>query len=115
MAKTYYVTPTRARERNRRLAFEGGAETVTFDYTSWAEDNGTVTGVTVTVETGNAAISGEALASNVKTMVITTTNSGRSLIKLAATDGTNTDIQWLEVYAKDINIAYDTDYGMTTA
>jgi hypothetical protein len=109
--KTYYITPTRTRRANHRLAFKGGAETINFDYTAWAEDNGTVTGVTVTVESGQAAISGEALTSNVKTFVVTTAQTGKTLLKLAATDGTNTDVKYLEIASKDYQLP-STDYGL---
>ena len=104
MAKTYYVTPTRTRRKQSRLAFESGQETINFDYTSWAQVNGTVTTVTVTVESGQAAISNEALTSNVKSMVVTTSQDGRSLIKLVATAGNNKDVQWLEVVARDLDV-----------
>lgn len=109
--KTYYVTPTRVRRCNHRLAFESGAETINFDYSSWAQVNGTVTTVAVTVESGEAAVSNESLTSNVKSFVVTTSQTGKSLIKLAATAGNNIDVQWLEVAAKDINYPAD-DYGM---
>ena len=104
MAKTYYVTPTRTRRKQSRLAFESGQETISFDYTSWAQVNGTVTTVTVTVESGQAAISNEALTSNVKSMVVTISYDGRSLIKLVATAGNNKDVQWLEVVARDLDV-----------
>lgn len=98
---TYTITPTRTRRLHSRVMFKGGAETVKFDYSPWAEDNGTVTGVTVTVEAGDASITNETLASDVKSMLVTTSNEGWSLIKLVATDGTNKDVQYLEVVSKD--------------
>lgn len=98
---TYTITPTRVRRIHRRVMYKGGAETVDFDYSPWVEDNGTVTGVTVTVEAGDASVTGESLTSNVKTMLVTTSNEGWSLLKLVATDGTNKDVQYLEIVSKD--------------
>lgn len=113
--KKYYVTNTRTTQRNKRVMFEGGAENIQYDYTSWAEDNGDTTSVTVTVEYGDAAISGESLTSNVKSMLVTTSNTGKSLIKLVATDGTDKDVQWLEIYAKPMNVTINEDYGVVSA
>lgn len=99
--KTFHVTPTRRERVHERVMFKGGAETIQFDYSPWAEDNGTVTGVTVTVESGEAGVSNESLTSNVHSMLVTTNQEGWSLLKLVATDGTNKDVQYLEVSAKD--------------
>lgn len=110
--KTYYVTNERSTQRQRHLAFAGGAEQIRIDYSSWAEDNGTVTGATVTLEYGDAAISAEALAANVKSFLVTTTNPGKSLLKIVATDGTDKDVQWIEVWAKDPASAGIDDYGL---
>lgn len=91
--------------------FKGGAETIKFDYSPWAEDNATVTGVTVTVEAGDAGISNESLTSNVKSMLVTTSNEGWSLLKLVGTDGTNKDVQYLEIVSKDPERQIS-DYGL---
>lgn len=91
--------------------FKGGAETIQFDYFPWAEDNGTVTGVTVTVEAGDAGVSNESLTDDVKSMLVTTNNEGWSLLKLVATDGTNKDVQYLEISSKDPE-RHISDYGM---
>lgn len=109
--KSYYVTNTRTTQRNGRLAFKGGAEQVSFDYNGWAEDNGTVTSVTITVEYGDAAVSSESLTSNVKSFLVTTNTARKSLLKLVATDGTDKDVQWLEIWAKDTTQEYVDDYG----
>lgn len=81
--------------------FKDGAETIQFDYSPWAEDNGDVTSVTVTVESGDAGVSNENLADNIQSMLVTTTQEGWSLLKLFATDGTNKDVQYLEISVKD--------------
>lgn len=110
--KKYYVTNARRNQKAERLAFAGGAEQIQVDYSVWAEVNGNVTGVTVTVEYGDAAVSAESLTSNVKSFLVTTANSGKSLLKLVATDGTDKDVMWLEIWAKDPALAFSDDYGM---
>ncbi len=94
------------------MAFVGGAEQIQVDYSAWAEVNGTVTGVTVSTEYGDAAVSAESLTANVKSFLVTTTNSGKTLLKLVATDGTDIDVTWLEIVAKDPALAFSDDYGM---
>lgn len=112
MAITYNVTANRKKQRFQRIAYEGGAETITINYAPWAAVNGTVTTVTWALDRGNAAISGEALASNVATALISTPSQGRSLIKVTATDGTNIDKQYIEIQTTDPGITYD--YGFST-
>lgn len=109
--KTFTVTPVRVRRLHNRVMYKGGAETIKFDYSPWAEDNSDVTGVTVTVEAGDAAVSSESLASNVNSMLVTTDNEGWSLLKLVATDGTNKDVQYLEIVSKDPERQIS-DYGL---
>lgn len=110
--KTFYITARRARRKHERLELKGNAETIRFDWSSWAEDNGvTLTGVTWSVESGNAAVSSTSLASNVATGTITVSETGRSLIKLTATDGTLIDVQYLEIKGWEPN-RYVDDYGM---
>lgn len=110
--KYYFVTNLRRAQKSLRLAFVGGAEQVQVDYTGFAETNGTVTAVTVSVEYGDAAISAESLTSNVKSFLVTTANAGKSLLKLTATSGTDLDVRWIEVWAKDPALAFTDDYGM---
>lgn len=104
--KTIYITPTRQRERQHRVAFESGVETFNFDYSSWAEDNGTVTDVTISTEFGQASVGNESLASNVKTFTVTTSQTGKTILKLVATAGNNKDVQYLEIRSKK---PYDID------
>ena len=89
----------RATQRQDILSFEGQTQTHTIDYSPWADDNGTVTDVTLTVKSGSATIANESLTSNVKTFTVTTTNAGSSLIEAKATAGNNIDIYYLRIYA----------------
>ena len=80
------------------------------DYTAWAEDNGAPSTVTVSVESGGATVANETLSSSIKTFVITTADTGRSMLKITATAGNNIDVQFLEVMALDADKLVD-DYG----
>ena len=113
MAKNYYIT-TESREQIRSLlAMKGDDQAVQLDFSPWAEDNSNVSSATWEVEYGDAAVDGESLSSNVASARITTSDSGRSLIKVTATDGTHSKVTYLLVHAKDPSITtYASDYGM---
>ena len=107
-----YVTANRAKLIHNFVMMEGDAEKFILDYTSWADDNAAVTTVTATVKTGQASISGESLASSVKNMIVTTSESGKALIKVSATDGTHTNVIFIKLLIKDPEIAFNEDYGL---
>ena len=97
----YYVRDNDQQEARRYRAVKGEANTASFDFSPWTDDNGAITSATWTVRSGNAAVSGEALASNLATAVITTASSGMSLIEIKGAGATNSKIAVLEVYAVD--------------
>ena len=69
-----------------RQQYKGEARVRTADWTVMAEKLGTsVSTVTWSVDSGTATITGEALASNVATALITTGSTGCALIKVVAT------------------------------
>lgn len=107
----YIVTANRRHQVKRMISFKGQARTVTVDFSPWADDYGTVSAVTAEVKSGTAAISGESLASNVKTLVVTTSDTGGSMIKLSATAGNNIETVYIYVYTKDPDSVED-DYGI---
>ena len=109
--QNYAVRANRDTQIIKMLAFKEGAQTVTFDYSPWADDNGNVSSVVPTLKTGEAGISNESLVSNLKTLVITTSEYGHSLIRLAATAGNNIHIINLYVLAKDPQARVH-DYGL---
>lgn len=104
-------TNNRRQQLRQMLSFKGQTETVTVDYSPWSDDNGTVSAVTASVESGQASIGNESLTSNVKTMTITTAETGASMIKLSATAGNNVDVSYLYVFSKDPQ-AKTEDYGL---
>ena len=107
----YIRANNRRTQLRQMLTFKGGTETVTIDYSPWSDSNGNVTAVTASLESGQASIGNEPLASNVKTMTITTAEQGPSMIKLSATAGNNVDVMYLYVFAKDPQ-NYTEDYGI---
>jgi len=109
--KSFIVRAKDPIQVRRQLAFKDGVETVQFDFSPWAEDNGTVSSVTWTVESGSAGISGQALASNVASAQITTSDTGGSMVKLKATGMNDTKCIYLRVYAKD-PMQHSNDYGL---
>jgi len=94
----------------RLLMFKGEAKTITIDYSPWSEDNGSVTSVVATVKYGDAALSNESLTSDIKTMVVTTSNEGHNMIKLTATAGNNIHVLHILIVVRDPDVVSH-DYG----
>jgi len=107
----YTRTNNRRQQIWQALSFKGQTETYSFDYSPWADDNGTVSAVTASLESGQATIANESLTANIKTLTISTAETGASMIKLSATAGNNVDVMYLYVFAKD-PIALTEDYGI---
>ena len=109
----FYITDQNRQQVRQRLQFKGDVKSLSVDFNPWADDNGTVTSVTWSVESGNATIGTEALSSNVASSIITTSESGNSMIKLVATDGTHSEAVYIKVLTKDPQSIYSvtTDYG----
>ena len=106
----YYLRDNDRQDVRQTSVMKGDVLPVSIDAAPWAEDNGAVTGATWSVESGNAAISGEALASNIASAVLTTSESGPSLIKVLLAGATHTKRFNLRVYAKDPE-QRSNDYG----
>lgn len=71
-----------------------------------------VSSVTWTVDTGNASVSGETLASDVATALVTTNNTGKSLIKAKITFADGQIInQHIKIVSKDTYVSSSTDYN----
>lgn len=112
MTKFFVMNETRQQLR-RILHFKGDIKTHTVDFSSWSDDNSDVTTVTWTVERGQASITTESLANNVSTIVVSTTESGYSMLKAVATDGTVSEAVYIELRAKDPQtILSIDDYGL---
>lgn len=86
-------------------------KTYEFDFSSWEEDNSAVTSVTWEVQSGQASIGNEALASSVASAQITLSEVGGSVIKITAATGTQTYVTKLDILTKDPNRTVH-DYGL---
>lgn len=111
MAKEFVVTSENNPDIFRDLDFKGGAKTYSLDFSQWAQENNTVTSATWTTESGQAAISGQALSNNVATALVTFSESGGSLIKIIADSGTEKFVTFIDVVSKDPNRIVE-DYGL---
>lgn len=104
---TFTVNNNRNRDIERVLAFEGQAQVVQFNLAPWEDVNGTVTAATWTVVSGSVGVSGESLSGSVASALITTSSSGKSLVKVSLTSGTDIELVYLEIAAKDPDIVLE--------
>lgn len=110
MQQTYYIRADREPRTINLGTLKGDVASLNFDYSAYADDYGAVTTVTVTVESGQASVGSESLASNVKSLTLTTSQEGRSTIKLSAAGSSDTHILKLLVMTKDPQSVSE-DYG----
>lgn len=108
---TYTVKTNRNIQVRALLAFKSGAQTIKYDFSPWQTDNGTVTAVTWTVKSGQASITNKSLASSIASALITTSETGNSMIKIQATAGNNIFVTYLKVTSKD-PMSQPVDYGL---
>lgn len=113
MSTKFVISSENNVQKFHDVTFKGGAVKYSFDFSPWADDNATVTAVTWTVKAGSATISGDALASNVATALVTFGNVGSTLIQVKATTTSNgIYVAYLDVLAKDPQTG-TSDYGLT--
>ena len=110
MPKTFHVTANNTPEVFRDVDKKGGIAVYKFDASSWAEEYGAITSAAWTVESGQAAVANEALASGVASAKVTFAEAGRSLIQVKLDTGTELVVVHLSVMAKDPWVASE-DYG----
>lgn len=82
-----------------------------FDLTPWQEDNATIVSVDWALQSGNAAISDQALVAGVASALVTFNTRGRVIIALLISTATSVKKIWLEVRVKDIHMSMSDDYG----
>ena len=104
----FYLLDNPAQQTLQRIQFKGDVKSLDVDCSPWADDNGTVTTATWSVESGSASIGTEALASNVASMLLTTSVADSGVIKLVVTDGTHSEALYINYIVKDPQ-AYPTD------
>lgn len=109
---TDFVIDSQTRQQVLRiLQFAGDVVTHRLDFNPWADDNGTVTSVTWTVESGSASIAGSALSSNTASTRVTTTDADSGIIKAVATDGTRSKAIYIYYVCKDPSATTIIDYS----
>ena len=112
MATDFTITAENNPRIFQDVGFKDGAIKYSFDFAPWADDNATITSATWTVISGDATVSGAALATNVATALVTFSKEGGSLIQIkAATTSDGTYVAYLDVLAVDPQDA-TTDYGL---
>jgi hypothetical protein len=108
---SFVATANRNRDIEKILTFEGQTETVQWDLSPWEADNSAVSSVSYEVKNGSASVSNESLSSSVASFTVTTSQSGKSLIKITlTTSGNEVGILHLEVYSRDPQVITE-DYG----
>lgn len=113
MATEFVITAENNPQVFKDVGFKDGAITYSFDFSPWAEENHNVTSVTWTVKSGTAAVSGQALTSNVATALVTFSDAGRSLIQVKAATSAETYVAYLDLLSKDPSIPVgSSDYGL---
>ena len=113
--KTFYILDENRQQDRKILQYEGEVKSIACDFRSFAEDNSAITSVVWSVESGSAAISDEALSLSVASANITTSSAGNSMIKVLASDGTNTRACYFKVACRDPQIySAVPDYGLVT-
>ena len=111
MAQSYTITANNNAEIFYSVGQKDGADTYSIDFSPWVEDNHDISTVTWTSKVGQATISGEALASNVASALITFSQAGSNLIQVkAATASNEIYIAYLNIVVKDPTIVIDADY-----
>lgn len=83
-----------------------------FDCTAWEQDNSTITGATITVESGSATISNNAVSSGVLTFLANFSQVGNALISILLTTAREQKKIWLHAKVKDPESEYTDDYGI---
>lgn len=109
---TFYVRAQDRQQVRQLRATKGQAQPLAVDFSPIADDIGALTGATWTVKSGNAAISGTALSSNVASAVITTADMGDSMIEVKGANATYAEPIRIRVFAKDPDVLHAWDYGI---
>ncbi len=112
MAKRFSVN-----SRDNALSFKdkvlkGAKVTYEFNFSQWAEENNTATSATWEVEHGKASVSGQSLANNIASALVSFPESGASRIKLTANTGTEQYVTYLDLLAKETDVELTYDYGL---
>jgi len=112
MAENYTLRASNNPDVIRDTALINSAKTFSFNVSPWQENNNTVTSVTWTLKSGQAAITGAALAANVASALLTFGEAGRSKVQVKFTTTVETFVIYLDILVKDPNAGIVEDYGI---
>jgi hypothetical protein len=111
MSKKFIITAENNPNRFYDFAFKNEARIYSFDFSPWAEDNSTVTAVTVTIKAGSATAGAvPPVSSNVATFLLTTSDVNGVLLEIKATAGTEVYICYLDIIIRDPQDTHGDDY-----
>lgn len=111
MTTNFVVTAKQTSDQFFDVVSKGDTEKYQFDLTPWQEDNDTISSVTWTVESGQAAVSGQTFLSGVASALLSFPEDGRSFISVLATTPTVKKKLWLVAEARDVKL-YTDDYSL---
>ena len=109
--KQFVVTALDNPDRFTARESVGGADTYSVDFSPWAEDNSALTGATWTVESGTATVTGQALASNVASALVSFPQAGSVLLKLTPATSGAVPLTWVQIAVRDPQAAAVKDHG----
>ena len=107
----FVIRANEPQELRSMRTIEGAIEPISVDFSPWADDSGAITSATWSVVGGNASISGQSLASNVATAIVTTADVGDSTIEVKGINATYTKPIRIRILAKDPGANPVYDYG----
>lgn len=109
---TFYITSENNPQVLQDIGFVGQVIQYNFDFSQWAEVNDDVTTVTWTVESGQAAVSGTSVTSNVATGLVTLSEAGANMLKIVASTAAGMkQVVKLDLLVKDPMVGTD-DYEL---
>ena len=113
--QNFYVASRYDIQRYTDVASKGDTVKYQFDFTGWQDDNDVITGITWTVESGQASLGTETLTAGVATVLVSFSEAGRSVISAVATTASGiTKKVWLALRCYDLNLVFDDYWGYYT-
>lgn len=92
------------------IRMAGDIKGLSVDFSSWADDNGDLVSVIWEVTQGGLVIGSESLANNLVSCITTTANSGRSMIKLIASNANYSEALYIRAMTKEPREGWLSDY-----
>lgn len=109
MSTKFYVPAKTSRNKFFDIVNKGEAVTYEIDFSSWQEDNSTITSIIWEVLAGSASVSGESLAAGVASALVTFGDRGLNLISVLTTTASEKRKVYLEIKVEDREYCGDYD------